>query len=150
MTQVSLTTFNINYPFGRFVKPSTKHTGSPWATCTTPSPCKQRVLSDMPLGRRSPSLRHICTKVMLAEGRESPFTEHYRDFEKSYRVLQTEVQKLKDEVQEMHRDLTMHHSLINTDTMDSIFQMSLIIDQQIASLYSTIQTQRAVFEEVRI
>lgn len=65
-------------------------------------------------------------------------------------VLQTEVQKLKDEVQEMHRDLTMHHSLINTDTMDSILQMSLLIDQQIASMYSTVQTQRAVFEEVRI
>lgn len=63
-------------------------------------------------------------------------------------VLQTEVQKLKDEVQEMHRDLTKHHSLINTDTMDDILQRSLLIDQQIASLYSTVQTQRAVFEEV--
>ncbi|XP_056590254.1 RING finger protein 207 isoform X2 [Triplophysa dalaica] len=110
--------------------------------------CPFPPLSDMPLGRRSTSLRHICTKVLLAEGRESPFTEHCRDFEKIYGVLQTEVQKLKDEVQEMHRDLTMHHSLITTDTMDSILQMSLLIDQQIASLYSTAQTQRAVFEEL--
>lgn len=64
-------------------------------------------------------------------------------------VLQMEVQKLKDEVQEMHRDLTKHHSLINTDTMDDVLRGSLLIDQQIASLYSSVQTQRAVFEEVR-
>lgn len=65
-------------------------------------------------------------------------------------ALQTEVQRLKDEVQEMHRDLTKHHSLINTDTMDEILERSLLIDEQIASQYSAVQTQRAVFEEVRL
>ncbi|KAK7119313.1 hypothetical protein R3I94_021226 [Phoxinus phoxinus] len=63
-------------------------------------------------------------------------------------VLQTEVQRLKDEVQEMHRDLTKHHSLINTDTMDKILERSLVIDEQIASQYSAVQTQRAVFQEI--
>uniref|UniRef100_A0A9J8DAG5 Ring finger protein 207a n=1 Tax=Cyprinus carpio carpio TaxID=630221 RepID=A0A9J8DAG5_CYPCA len=62
--------------------------------------------------------------------------------------LQTEVQRLKDEVQEMHKDLTKHHSLINTDTMDEILERSLFIDEQIASQYSAVQTQRAVFEEM--
>lgn len=65
-------------------------------------------------------------------------------------VLQTEVQRLKDEVQEMHRDLTKHHSLINTDTMDKILERSLVIDEQIASQYSAVQTQRDVFQEVRL
>lgn len=67
-----------------------------------------------------------------------------------HQVFQTEVQKLKDEVQEMHRDLTKHHSLINTDTMDEILERSLLIDEQIASQYSAVQTQRSVFEEVRL
>ncbi|XDV51508.1 hypothetical protein PO909_020372 [Leuciscus waleckii] len=105
-------------------------------------------LSEMPFGRRPIFHRYICTKVLLAEGRESPFTEHCRNFENGYRVLQTEVQRLKDEVQEMHRDLTKHHSLINTDTMDKILERSLIIDEQIASQYSAVQTQRAVFQEI--
>lgn len=59
----------------------------------SPSPCSlcclsclSPPLSDMPVGRRSTSNRHICTKALLADGRESPFTEHCRDFEKSYRV----------------------------------------------------------------
>ncbi|XP_042622458.1 RING finger protein 207 isoform X1 [Cyprinus carpio] len=102
----------------------------------------------MPFGRRPTFHRNICTKMLLAEGRESPFTEHCRNFEKSYRFLQTEVQRLKDEVQEMHKDLTKHHSLINTDTMDEILERSLFIDEQIASQYSAVQTQRAVFEEM--
>ncbi|ROI16207.1 RING finger protein 207 [Anabarilius grahami] len=110
--------------------------------------CPSTSLSEMPFGRRPTFHRYICTKVLLAEGRESPFTEHCRNFEKSYRVLQTEVQRLKDEVQEMHRDLTKHHSLINTDTMDEILERSLLIDEQIASQYSAVQTQRAVFEEI--
>ncbi len=67
-----------------------------------------------------------------------------------HQVLQTEVQRLKDEVQEKHRDLTKHHSLINTDTMDEILERSLLIDKQIASQYSAVQTQRAIFEEVRL
>uniref|UniRef100_A0A672T7S6 RING finger protein 207 n=1 Tax=Sinocyclocheilus grahami TaxID=75366 RepID=A0A672T7S6_SINGR len=110
--------------------------------------CPSPSLSEMPFGRRPTFHRNICTKVLLAEGRESPFTEHCRNFEKSYRVLQTEVQKLKDEVQEMHRDLTKHHSLINTDTMDEILERSVLIDKQIASQYSAVQTQRAIFEEI--
>ncbi|XP_065097220.1 RING finger protein 207 isoform X3 [Paramisgurnus dabryanus] len=113
-----------------------------------PMSCPSPSLNDMPLGRKPPSHRYICTKVLLAEGRESPFTEHCRNFEKSYRVLHTEVQKLKDEVQELHRDLTKHHSLINTDTMNDILERSLLIDEQIASQYSAVQTQRAVFEEI--
>ncbi|RXN26067.1 RING finger protein 207-like [Labeo rohita] len=115
------------------------------------SPLSMSCLSpslEMPFGRRPTFHRNICTKVLLAEGRESPFTEHCRNFEKSYRILQTEVQRLKDEVQEMHRDLTKHHSLINTDTMDEILERSLLIDEQIASQYSAVQTQRAVFEEI--
>uniref|UniRef100_A0A8C1J633 RING finger protein 207 n=2 Tax=Cyprinus carpio TaxID=7962 RepID=A0A8C1J633_CYPCA len=111
-------------------------------SCLSPS------LSEMPFGRRPTFHRNICTKVLLAEGRESPFTEHCRNFEKSYRVFQTEVQRLKDEVQEMHRDLTKHHSLINTDTMDEILERSVLIDEQIASQYSAVQTQRAIFEEI--
>lgn len=110
--------------------------------------CPSPPLNDMPLGRKPPSHRYICTKVLLAEGRESPFTEHCRNFEKSYRVLHAEVQKLKDEVQELHRDLTKHHSLINTDTMNDILERSLLIDEQIASQYSAVQTQRTVFEEI--
>jgi len=64
-------------------------------------------------------------------------------------VLQTEVQRLKDEVQKMHIDLTKHHSLVNTDIMDKILERSLVIDEQIASLHSAVQTQRAVFQKVR-
>uniref|UniRef100_A0A9J8B3T4 Ring finger protein 207a n=1 Tax=Cyprinus carpio carpio TaxID=630221 RepID=A0A9J8B3T4_CYPCA len=113
-----------------------------------PKLCLSPSVSEMPFGRRPTFHRNICTKMLLAEGRESPFTEHCRNFEKSYRFLQTEVQRLKDEVQEMHKDLTKHHSLINTDTMDEILERSLFIDEQIASQYSAVQTQRAVFEEM--
>lgn len=52
--------------------------------------CRSPSLSEMPLGsmlgRRPTSHRNICTKVLLAEGRETPFTEHCRDYENSYRV----------------------------------------------------------------
>lgn len=54
--------------------------------CVLPSP----TLSDMPLGsvlgRRSTCHRNICTKVLLAEGTETPFTEHCRNYENTYRV----------------------------------------------------------------
>uniref|UniRef100_A0A673L8E4 RING finger protein 207 n=1 Tax=Sinocyclocheilus rhinocerous TaxID=307959 RepID=A0A673L8E4_9TELE len=113
-----------------------------------PMSCSSPSVSEMPFGRRPTFHRNICTKVLLAESRESPFTEHCRNFEKSYRFLQTEVQRLKDEVQEIHRDLTKHHSLINTDTLDEILESSLLIDEQIASQYSAVQTQRAIFEEM--
>lgn len=135
------------------------------------------------LGRRPTSHRNICTKVLLAEGRETPFTEHCRNYENCYRVcvrcellddvdsrfhgehdhrpvmnvyvysvivqtLQTDIQNLKDQVQELHRDLTKHHTTINTDTMGEILDRSLHIDSQIASQYSTVETMRVMFEEV--
>ncbi|XP_037534890.1 RING finger protein 207 [Nematolebias whitei] len=114
--------------------------------------CLSPSLSEMPqgsvFGRRPTSHRNICTKVLLAEGRETPFTEHCRSYESTYRTLQTEIQILKDQVQEMHRDLTKHHSIINTDKMGEILDRSLLIDNQIAAQYSTVETMRAIFEEI--
>uniref|UniRef100_A0A667ZU62 RING finger protein 207 n=1 Tax=Myripristis murdjan TaxID=586833 RepID=A0A667ZU62_9TELE len=100
------------------------------------------------LGRRPTSHRYICTKVLLAEGGETPFAEHCRNYENTYRTLQTEIQNLKDQVQELHRDLTKHHSIINTDTMGEILDRSLHIDSQIAAQYSTFETMRVMFEEI--
>uniref|UniRef100_A0A3P8NJ20 RING finger protein 207 n=1 Tax=Astatotilapia calliptera TaxID=8154 RepID=A0A3P8NJ20_ASTCA len=114
--------------------------------------CRSPSLSEMPLGsafgRRPTSHRNICTKVLLAEGRETPFTEHCRNYENAYRSLQTEMQNLKDQVQELHRDLTKHHSIINTDKMGEILDRSLHIDSQIAAQYSTVETMRVMFEEM--
>ncbi|XP_040015281.1 RING finger protein 207 isoform X2 [Xiphias gladius] len=114
--------------------------------------CRSPSLSEMPLGsvlgRRPTSHRNICTKVLLAEGRETPFTEHCRNYESTYRTLQTEIQNLKDQVQELHRDLTKHHSIINTDKMGEILDRSLHIDSQITSQYSTVETMRVMFEEI--
>ncbi|XP_023147392.2 RING finger protein 207 isoform X4 [Amphiprion ocellaris] len=114
--------------------------------------CRSPSLSEMPLGsvygRRPTSHRNICTKVLLAEGRETPFTEHCRNYENTYRTLQTEIQNLKDQVQELHRDLTKHHSIINTDKMGEILDRSLHIDSQITSQYSTVETMRVMFEEI--
>ncbi|XP_061544619.1 RING finger protein 207 isoform X4 [Phycodurus eques] len=108
--------------------------------------------SEMPLGsvlgRRSTSHRNICTKVLLAEGRETPFTKHCNNYENSYRTLQTEIQNLKDQVQELHRDLTKHHSIINTAQMGEILDRSLHIDSQIASQHTTVETMRTMFEEI--
>uniref|UniRef100_A0A8P4KKE7 RING finger protein 207 n=1 Tax=Dicentrarchus labrax TaxID=13489 RepID=A0A8P4KKE7_DICLA len=92
--------------------------------------------------------RNICTKVLLAEGTETPFTEHCRNYENTYRTFQTEIQNLKDQVQELHRDLTKHHSIINTDKMGEILDRSLHIDSQIAAQYSTVETMRVMFEEI--
>ncbi|XP_034389464.1 RING finger protein 207 isoform X5 [Cyclopterus lumpus] len=114
--------------------------------------CRSPSLSEMPLGsvcgRRPSCHRNICTKVLLAEGRETPFTEHCRNYENTYRTLQTEIQSLKDQVQELHRDLTKHHSIINTDKMGEIMDRSLHIDSQIASQHSTVETMRVMFEEI--
>uniref|UniRef100_A0A8C6PYZ2 RING finger protein 207 n=1 Tax=Nothobranchius furzeri TaxID=105023 RepID=A0A8C6PYZ2_NOTFU len=114
--------------------------------------CRSPSLSEMPqgsvCGRRSTSHRNICTKVLLAEGRETPFTEHCRSYESSYRSLQTEIQSLKDQVQELHRDLTKHHSIINTEKMGEILDRSLHIDNQIAAQHSTVETMRVMFEEI--
>ncbi|XP_078281645.1 RING finger protein 207 isoform X2 [Rhinoraja longicauda] len=94
------------------------------------------------------SHRYISTKVLLAEGVHGPFMEHCRNYENTFRVLQTELQNLKDQVQEMHRDLTKHHSLIRTDAMGEILQKSLQMDTQITSHYSSVETMRTMFEEV--
>ncbi|POI27470.1 hypothetical protein CIB84_008781, partial [Bambusicola thoracicus] len=98
---------------------------------------------------RKPTLhRYISTKVLLAEGHETPFAEHCRNYENTYRMLQTEIQGLKDQVQELHRDLTKHHSLIRTEIMSEILQKSLQMDVQIAAHYSSVEMMRSVFEEV--
>ncbi|KAG6930750.1 ring finger protein 207 [Chelydra serpentina] len=98
---------------------------------------------------RKPTMhRYISTKVLLAEGGETPFTEHCRNYENMYRTLQTEIQNLKDQVQELHRDLTKHHSLIKTEIMSEILQKSLQMDVQIASKYSSVEMMRSMFEEI--
>ncbi|XP_069096103.1 RING finger protein 207 isoform X1 [Pleurodeles waltl] len=97
---------------------------------------------------RKPTMhRYISTKVLLAEGGETPFTEHCRNYEDMYKTLQIEIQNLKDQVQELHRDLTKHHSLIKTDVMSEILQKSLQVDVQIASEYSSVEMMRTAFEE---
>ncbi|XP_030276580.1 RING finger protein 207 isoform X1 [Sparus aurata] len=125
---------------------ATRHQ-SPLSVC-----CRSPSLSEMPqgsvFGRRPTCHRNICTKVLLAEGAETPFTEHCRNYENTYRSFQTEIQNLKDQVQELHRDLTKHHSIINTDKMGEILDRSLHIDSQIAAQYSTVETMRVMFEEV--
>ncbi|XP_043919513.1 RING finger protein 207 [Protopterus annectens] len=109
--------------------------------------------SDMSISTSVPhkptSHRYISTKVLLAEGCDTPFAEHCRNYENMYRALQLEIQCLKDQVQEMHRDLTKHHSLIKTDGMGDILQKSLEVDIQIASEYSSVEMMRSMFEEVR-
>ncbi|KAK7913433.1 hypothetical protein WMY93_013644 [Mugilogobius chulae] len=120
---------------------------SPLSVC-----CRSPSLSEMPvgsmLGRRPTSHRNVCTKVLLAEGRETPFVEHCRSYENNYKTLQTDIQSLKDQVQELHRDLTKHHSIINTEKMGEILDRSLHIDNQITSQYATVETMRALFEEI--
>ncbi|XP_053308466.1 RING finger protein 207 [Spea bombifrons] len=98
---------------------------------------------------RKPTLhRYISTKVLLAEGEDSPFTRHCCTYEEMYKSLQIEIQSLKDQVQELHRDLTKHHSLIKTNTMSEIIQKSLQVDVQIASEYSSVETMRNAFEAI--
>uniref|UniRef100_A0A8C1BJU7 RING finger protein 207 n=1 Tax=Cyprinus carpio carpio TaxID=630221 RepID=A0A8C1BJU7_CYPCA len=98
--------------------------------------------------RRPTSHRYISTKVLLAEGGETPFMEHCCNYENSYRTLQTEIQKLKDQVQEIHRDLTKHHSLTKPDTMNEILERSVQVDRQISAEYSSVELMRAMFEEI--
>nr|XP_021137612.1 RING finger protein 207 [Columba livia] len=141
----------------------------PWLACSTslsPSPhrlpgsqCSKTLMvpgcppvgdkmSTSPMVRKPTMHRYISTKVLLAEGRETPFAEHCRNYENTYRMLQTEIQGLKDQVQELHRDLTKHHSLIKTEIMSEILQKSLQMDVQIAAHYSAVEMMRSVFEEV--
>ncbi|XP_058160538.1 RING finger protein 207 [Dasypus novemcinctus] len=93
---------------------------------------------------------HRCsgTKALLAEGKDSPFSQHCRRYEDSYRSLQAEVQSLKDQVQDLHRDLTKHHSLIRAEVMGDILHASLQVDAQIASEYASVEGRRAGFQEI--
>lgn len=52
-------------------------------------------------------------------------------------------------MQELHRDLTKHHSLINTDSTKEILERSVHIDEQIEAQYSAMQNLKTMFEEVR-
>nr|XP_060480986.1 RING finger protein 207 isoform X3 [Panthera onca] len=92
--------------------------------------------------------RSISTKVLLAEGEDTPFVEHCRHYEDSYRRLQAETQNLKDQVQELHRDLTKHHSLIKAEIMGDILHKSAQVDAQIALEYASLEGMRAVFQEI--
>nr|XP_055239218.1 RING finger protein 207 isoform X3 [Gorilla gorilla gorilla] len=92
--------------------------------------------------------RSISTKVLLAEGENTPFTEHCRHYEDSYRHLQAEMQSLKDQVQELHRDLTKHHSLIKAEIMGDVLRKSLQLDVQIASEHASLEGMRVVFQEL--
>ncbi|XP_072863991.1 RING finger protein 207 isoform X2 [Chlorocebus sabaeus] len=91
--------------------------------------------------------RSSSTKVLLAEGKNTPFTEHCRHYEDTYRHLQAEMQGLKDQVQELHRDLTKHHSLIKAEIMGDVLSKSLQLDVQIASEHTSLEGMRVVFQE---
>ncbi|XP_058991129.1 RING finger protein 207 isoform X8 [Mustela lutreola] len=110
-----------------------------------PSPAGRMLGS---LVRKPTPHRSISTKVLLTEGEDTPFSEHCRHYEDSYRRLQAEIQNLKDQVQELHRDLTKHHSLIKAEIMGDLLHKSLQVDAQIASEYASLQGMRAVFQEI--
>ncbi|XP_004768744.1 RING finger protein 207 isoform X6 [Mustela putorius furo] len=110
-----------------------------------PSPAGRMLGS---LVRKPTPHRSISTKVLLTEGEDTPFSEHCRHYEDSYRRLQAEIQNLKDQVQELHRDLTKHHSLIEAEIMGDLLHKSLQVDAQIASEYASLQGMRAVFQEI--
>ncbi|XP_037355589.1 RING finger protein 207 [Talpa occidentalis] len=92
--------------------------------------------------------RSISTKVLLAEGEDTPFAEHCRHYEGSYQRLQAEMQNLKDQVQELHRDLTRHHSLIKAEIMGDILRKALQLDAQIAAEHACVEGMRALFQEI--
>ncbi|XP_045714734.1 RING finger protein 207 isoform X3 [Phyllostomus hastatus] len=92
--------------------------------------------------------RSISTKVLLAEGEDTPFMEHCRHFENSYRRLQADTQSLKDQVQELHRDLTKHHSLIKAEIMGDILHRALQVDARIDAQHASVEGMRAVFQEL--
>ncbi|XP_066230996.1 RING finger protein 207 isoform X1 [Saccopteryx leptura] len=98
--------------------------------------------------QKSTMHRSISTKVLLAEGEDTPFTEHCRHYEDAYRHLQAETQSLKDQVQELHRDLTKHHALIKAEIMGDILHKALQVDAQITSEYASVEGMRAVFQEM--
>ncbi|XP_069893311.1 RING finger protein 207 isoform X2 [Dipodomys merriami] len=110
-----------------------------------PSPAGKE--SGSPVPKPSPH-RAVSTQVLLAEGADTPFAEHCRRYEESYRGLRGEVQSLKDQVQELHRDLTKHHSLIKAEIMGDLLRRSLQLDAQIASEFASVEGTRAVFQEI--
>ncbi|XP_034357931.1 RING finger protein 207 isoform X2 [Arvicanthis niloticus] len=114
-------------------------------TPSCPSPVGK--MSGSPVQKPLPH-RSTSTKVLLAEGEDTPFTEHCRHYEDSFRGLQVEVQNLKDQVQELHRDLTKHHSVIKAEIMGDVLHRSLLLDTQIASQYASIEGMRAIFQEI--
>uniref|UniRef100_A0A4W4FRK3 RING finger protein 207 n=1 Tax=Electrophorus electricus TaxID=8005 RepID=A0A4W4FRK3_ELEEL len=109
------------------------------------SSCLSAMLQGPSLGYRAASRRYVCTKVLVAKDGDTPFAEHCRNYENSYRVRWL---VLLDQVQALHRDLTKHHSLIDTDAMGEILERSLHVDGQIASQYSAVQTHRAMLQEM--
>uniref|UniRef100_A0AAY4DDN2 RING finger protein 207 n=1 Tax=Denticeps clupeoides TaxID=299321 RepID=A0AAY4DDN2_9TELE len=127
-------------------------TGSVSGMSSLSVPCHSPAASYLSLSssvvRKPTSHRYISTKVLLADGDETPFTEHCRSYENKYRAIQGEIQKLKDHVQEIHRDLTKHHSLIKTDSMSLILDRSMQMDRLISSEYSSVETMRNMFEEI--
>ncbi|XP_017353763.2 RING finger protein 207 [Cebus imitator] len=92
--------------------------------------------------------RSVGTEVLLAEGENTPFTQHCRHYEDSYRRLQVEMQNLKDQVQELHRDLTKHHSLIKAEIMGDVLRKSLQLDTRIASEHASLEGMRVIFQEI--
>ncbi|XP_053432551.1 RING finger protein 207 [Nycticebus coucang] len=110
-----------------------------------PSPVGKMLVSPVQKPMPYPSMS---TKVLLAEGEDTPFTEHCHHFEDSYRHLQVEMRNLKDQVQELHRDLTKHHSLIKAEIMGDILHKTLQLDARIASEYASTECMRAVFQEI--
>ncbi|KAM5320319.1 RING finger protein 207 isoform 2-T2 [Glossophaga mutica] len=101
-----------------------------------------------PLVQKPTLHRSISTKVLLAEGKDTPFVEHCRHFEDSFQHLQAETQSLKDQVQELHRDLTKHHSLIKAEIMGDILHKALRVDARIAAQHASVEGMRAVFQEM--
>ncbi|XP_055980948.1 RING finger protein 207 [Sorex fumeus] len=133
---------------GAGVAPNTLAGGAGPKALTGPS-CPSPVGKALGSPVQKPTLhRSISTKVLLSAGEDSPFAEHCRHYEASYRRLQAEMQNLKDQVQELHRDLTKHHSLIKAEIMGDILHKALQVDAQIAAEYACVQGMRAVFQEI--
>lgn len=86
-------------------------------TPSCPSPVGK--MSGSPVQKPSPH-RFISTKVLLAEGEDTPFTEHCRHYEDSYRA----------------------------EIMGDILRRSLLLDTQIASEYASLEGRRAIFQEI--
>lgn len=102
--------------------------------------CRSPSLSEMPLGsvlgRRPTCHRNICTKVLLAEGAETPFTEHCRNYENTYRVSALNSRTLS-------RLLLKHFSLFQSD-LTSIRCTYLIVGADSVNKYLSSSARRCV------